>query len=101
MTTDTIVRNFELELEAADGTTYLCNVEAHSKCYYHPGRTSGPPEDCYPDESEQETTFEILDCALDGNELKLTPELLASLQSLLPIEWMEGQCWEAFMRGDC
>lgn len=101
MTTDTIVRNFELEVEAADGTTYLCNVEAHSKCYYHPGRTSGPPEDCYPEESDQETTFEILDCALDGNELKLTPELLASLQSLLPIEWMEGQCWEAFMRGDC
>jgi len=30
MTTDTIVRNFELELEAADGTTYLCNIEAHS-----------------------------------------------------------------------
>lgn len=101
MTTDTIVRNFELELEAADGTTYLCNIEAHSRCYYLPGRLSGPPEDCYPAESEQETTFEILDCAPDGNELKLTPELLASLLSLLPVEWMEGQCWEAFMRGDC
>lgn len=101
MTTDTIVRNFELEVEAADGTTYLCNVEAHSRCYYLPGRLSGPPEDCYPAESEQETTFEILDCVLDGNELKLTPELLATLQPLLPVEWMEGQCWEAFMREDC
>lgn len=99
MTTETVTKNFELELTAEDGTTYLCEIDAHSKCYYHPGKLSGPPEDCYPAESDQETTFEIKSCELDGNELKLTPELLSLLEPLLPTDWMEDQLWTRFMEG--
>lgn len=100
MTTQTVTHTFEVELEDDDGNIYTCNVDAHSKCYYHPGRLSGPPEDCYPAESDQETTFEILDCQLDGEPVQLDPALLYVLEPLLPVAWMETKLWEQFMRGD-
>lgn len=101
MTTQTVTYTFEVELEDDAGNIYTCNVEAHSKCYYHPGRLSGPPEDCYPAESDQETTFEIIDCQNDeGVSLQLTPDLLVLLEPLLPVDWMEEKLWEQFMSGD-
>lgn len=100
MTTQTVTHTFEVELEDDDGNIYTCNVDAHSKCYYHPGRLSGPPEDCYPAESDQETTFEIIDCYRDGERLFPGPVLLTKLESLLPVAWMEEKLWEQFMSGD-
>ena len=100
MTTQTVTKTFECELEAPSRAVYYCNVEAHSKCYYHPGRTSGPPEDCYPAESDQDTTVEILDCIDEaGVSLQLTPGLLALLEPLLPFDWMEDQLWRLFLEG--
>ena len=96
----TIIRTFEVEIELND-RIYACNVKATSECTYAPGRISGPPEDCYPDESEQETTFEILDCTLDGNAIQLDAALIYELTPLLPVEWMESALWDHYMRGDC
>ena len=100
MTTQTVTNTFECEMLAPDGTIYNCNVDAHAKCYYSPGRFSGPPEDCYPDESDMETSFEILDCVIDGMPVQLDPALLYELEPLLPVEWMESQLWDQFMSGD-
>jgi len=95
----TVTDTFEVEIELND-RIYACNVKATSECTYAPGRTSGLPEDCYPDESEQETTFEILDCTRNGESLVLDFELLAKLTTLLPTDWMESRLWEQYMTGD-
>lgn len=99
MTTGTVEKSFELEVTTPDGQTYICNVEATSKCYYRPGRTFGPPEDCYPDETEQETSVRIIDCTpLDSAEaIPLTTELLRGLSAGLPMDWIEAQLWEKFL----
>jgi len=93
----TVVRDFQVEIDL-DDSVYVCNVKGTSECTYAPGRTSGPPEDCCPDESEQETTFEILDCERDGERLFPGPELRAQLTPLLPVEWMEARLWDQYMR---
>lgn len=95
----TVTKDFEVEVELGD-SIYTCNVKATSECTYAPGRISGPPEDCYPDESEQETTFEILDCALDGDEIQLDEALIYELTPRLPVAWMETKLWGQYMRGE-
>lgn len=96
----TVTDTFECEVPYED-QVYLCNVKAVSTCTYAPGHLGGPPEDCYPDESEQETTFEILDCTLEGNEIQLNEALIYELTPLLPVEWMESALWDHYMREDC
>ncbi len=95
----TVARDFELELSVG-GQTYLCDVRGTAKCLYIPGRTSGPPESCYEDESEIEAEFTILSCDDGEQQLPLTPELVEKLQAALPISWMESALWDQYMRGD-
>jgi len=99
MTTQTVSKTFQLEVDV-DMITYTVSVEAHAKCYYHPGRLSGPPEDCYPPESDQDTTVEVLDAFdSEGKEVPLTPEFLWNLEVALPFDWIETQLWKQFMEG--
>ena len=100
MTTETVKDTFQLEVDIESGY-FDVEVEAHSKCYYHPGRTSGPPEQCYPAESDQETTVEITSITdAAGEPVPKTPELLAALEAALPLEWIEETLWAQFLRGD-
>jgi len=90
---------FECEVPFRE-QVYLCNVRAISDCTYAPAKLSGPPEDCWPDESEQETTFEILDCTDGEQAITMTTSLQESLHNALPVAWMEAQLWSQFMAGD-
>ena len=58
---------------------------ADVRVMYQPGRFSGPPEDCYPDESE--TDIENLVTLPPGFEDKIDSEKI------------EDQAWEEFMTG--
>jgi len=50
-----------------DDEEYDVWYEISGTCTYQPGKTWGPPEDCYPDESESEVdTVKILQ--VDGEE---------------------------------
>lgn len=55
--------------------TYL----ATGKCYYDPGRLSGPPEDCYPPESEGEIASVKMLEVHDSNSRPVTNEMLRAL----------------------
>jgi len=80
--------------------TYL----AIGKCYYDPGKLSGPPEDCYPPESEGElTSLKLLDVR-DSRSRPVVNEMVRALLTSqlkdLPIEeylledWMQGGAYD-------
>lgn len=55
--------------------TYL----ATGKCYYDPGKLSGPPEDCYPPESEGEIASVKMLEVRDSNSRPVVNEMLRAL----------------------
>jgi hypothetical protein len=56
----------ELPVEDDAGNETIYTIEC-SLTPYDPGKTSGPPEDCYPPEGGE---CEILKVSLDGREIK-------------------------------
>ena len=62
----------DLETEV-DDTTWLVSGSVVAEIYHAPGRTSGPPEDCYPDESECELT-KVTDVVISDGEREWTAE---------------------------
>lgn len=66
--------------EPEDGPSVLWTAEV--ECFYRPGRFSGPPENCYPDESE----CEILSVLTDP----------PGFENQIPEELIEDAAWLAF-----
>ena len=50
-----------------DGRRYSVEYTLRGKCYYDSGRLSGPPENCYPPESEGEV-LELILGPVEGEE---------------------------------
>lgn len=58
--------------DVEEGYDVLCNIEV---TYHHcPGRTSGLPEDCYPDESEAFAELEDIESIFYEGDLVDPPE---------------------------
>lgn len=57
-----------------DGLSGEIIVHFRSSGYYDPGRTGGPPEDCYPPEGDEERTLDYAEIALDGTTQRLSEE---------------------------
>lgn len=81
--------------------TIEVEIDVAYNASYRPAQISGPPEDCYPDESELEVTgFTVVSATLlDGDALNFTAdELTAAFQK------EQGRiiaaCWEDFHRGN-
>lgn len=68
------------EYETEDGLTIQWTAEVD--CFYRPGRFSGPPENCYPDESEAQII-----------SLQTQP---AGLEDQIPEDDVLEAAWEAF-----
>jgi len=58
---------FEQEVEL-DGNTYVVCVEAEVELSHTPGHFSGPPEDCYPDDSEANIVRATITSVSDDND---------------------------------
>lgn len=64
--------------------------------YDDPGKLSGPPEDCYPPESDME--WEIVGATIEDDEGKILFNLPIPLGRVQDDLWDEiyDQCWEWF-----
>lgn len=92
----------EVTLEGAEGDErYLVEYSVSAMCSHRPGRLSGPPEDCYPDESECEIEWIAVQAVTDSrdNPVSLDAEFETAIIAALSQEEIEEKCWEAFMEG--
>lgn len=80
-----------------EGRTYGINFCAEGSLFSSPGKYYGPPEHCYPEESECEiTSIEIISCT-DEDELPVTdPTLLDKLKTLLSEDLIDEALWQAY-----
>ena len=62
---------------------------------YQPAQLSGPPENCYPDESECDLESLVFTSVTDeeGNPMKITGELDKELNKKLDINFVEECLW--------
>ena len=67
-------------------------------CYYQPAKLGGPPENCYPEESEyDEISFKIdLIISSSGEHVNLK-ELEVKCLANLDAEQIEEKVWQSFM----
>jgi len=71
-------------LRAADPEARACEqVEVHfeSSGYYDPGKYSGPPENCYPEEGDDERQVTDVTLLLDQGQVRLADTLVRILAS--------------------
>lgn len=82
--------------------TVTCNGEllevlytASAELYFRPGRLSGPPEDCYPDESDMSDVKLTINSiyTADGVDPHFTPEETREVQALLDEVIIEEELW--------
>jgi len=82
-----------------DDRTYLVAYECSGYAVYRPARVNGPPENCWPDESE----CEIVDAAVtsisddDGNPVDDNAIWLICIQAL-NTDKIRDQLWDQFMQ---
>ncbi len=68
-----------------DGVEYILDLTFHFSPF-RPGRKSGPPEDCYPDEGGD---VEDIQCFHNGEPFELTAEEEGKAE-----EWLAERIWE-------
>ena len=100
MNITTEVEEIELEVDFGEGEYEQISVDIRisADMSWQSAKLSGPPEDCYPEESECDITeTKILD-AFDCNEkeIKLTPERIAAISDALESCDFEEELWDAF-----
>jgi hypothetical protein len=85
-------------IELNDCREYEVSWFAEADMIYSPGHLGGPPEDCYPDESECDITKLELGEVLDdqGFVLHEDDQRLAELLEGIDRELVEDALWEAF-----
>ena len=94
MSTVTIeVEEYEVDLEKG---TFLVEFSITADMTYQPAKVSGPPEDCYPDESEIDVTeVKILSVKdAEGKEISLTPKLIKQLGEAIDPSDFYYDLWE-------
>lgn len=91
----------EQDVEFLEHTYTVC-FTAVAECEYQPGRTSGPPEYCYPEESELDINSVVITKVLDEdeNEAVCTEEMKAELNERLNTEALEEAIWKAFLESE-
>jgi len=93
-------QHVELDLDdeeiVVDGVAYYCDFAIKATLSHTPARVSGPPEDCYPEESEIDIEEMKLNEVRDenGEALILTPPLLKQLSDALNIDRVHELLWE-------
>ena len=86
----------EQEVDLVDDTYVVCFTVV-ADCSYQPERVSGPPEDCYPSESE----CDIVRCSIDlivnsaGEPVNLD-SVTEACSEALDMEAIEDKVWEQF-----
>ena len=84
---------------ALDDHDYEVGYCATASCIYAPAQLYGPPENCYPDESEL-NDMEILITDVhgdDGRQITETALMWARLAIELNDDLIKEQLWETFM----
>ena len=96
----TIVADCEQDIKIGDREYLICYTIT-ARCYYQRAKISGPPEDCYPEESDMEIEIEVIS-ATDayGYVVPLSPLFLVQVTANLNTEKDEEAIWEEFFRGD-
>ena len=97
--TVTIYDTTEIELQhTLAAGVFSVDYSATADMRYQPERISGPPEDCYPTDSECDITAVSVFCIRDvlGKERSLPDELAVLISSKLPRDRIEELCWEEF-----
>ena len=79
-----------------DGCTYDVYVEATAHGYYDPGRTYGPPENCYPPEGEMDI-LSLKSSVMDSDGQEITdPVEIQRVLDALPEGLIDDALWESF-----
>jgi hypothetical protein len=83
-------------------TTYTIELDGNEidltieyDAVYQPARISGPPEDCYPDESELDITDVMFDLPPDATCTE--EQVIAFITQPVMEQKLEEACWEHFM----
>ena len=84
-------------------TTYTIELDGNEidltieyDAFYQPARVSGPPEDCYPEESACDITDVTFDLSPDSSTVT-EEQVIAYLDTPKLQEMLTDACWEHFM----
>lgn len=89
--------NVTCEIEFG-GIEYYVEATARGACYYQAAKLGGPPEDCYPEETECDlysTKITFARRLFDGVEITEAP-LIHKIELALDQEWLAEELWQAF-----
>jgi hypothetical protein len=83
-------------------TTYTVEVDGNEidltieyDAVYQPAKVSGPPEDCYPDESSLDITDVTFDLSPDATVTE--EQVIAFITQPIMEQKLEEACWEDYM----
>jgi hypothetical protein len=91
MSTSSLASFFK-EFELSDETLVEVRITGWYK--FHPGRYSGPPENCFPDDEE----WEVSDC--DIITVNLTEEQRKEASEKIDDYCQSDECYEKIKKGD-
>ena len=90
----------EVDLGEGDYEELSLQLEISADMTYEPAKLDGPPEDCYPENSECDITelkiLSAFDC--EGNEIKLTKDNLKAIGDAISPRDFEEDLWDEFER---
>ena len=91
----------EIEFDNGEGEIEIvyADLRVEANCFYQAAKLDGPPENCYPEDSECEITrIEVLKAIdEDGNVLTLSKEKLALIQAAIDEDHLSDEIFEAWM----
>jgi hypothetical protein len=93
----TVTLELEQEVELEDDS-YLVLFDVTADCAYQPAQLSGPPESCYPEESELDITDLRITLITNSNGEEVNRKaLVEQCREALDREMIEDALWDEFM----